>query len=322
MNKKIVKSMVFLLALAGILSLGSNFFVSYAKKGQNAELLKRDAIQIQLMKEESNSIDLLVLGDSESYSSISPLQLWRNAGITAFVGGQASQEMTEALNLLNTALRTQKPKVVLLETNELFRSSSSPDRISEEILQTFQNIFPIFRYHNVWKSQVMDTSQAPTNWKGYRLRSESQPVSSTTSYMKADSTVQIITQENRNLLQEMKKICEQNQCQLVLYSSPSPVNYNMGKHNGIAKAAEELHLQYFDLNLKTDEMGIDWQKDSYDSGDHLNIYGAEKVTKYMQGYLQKYGLEDHRSASSFQSWNDLANTFETMVRLKKMSKIL
>jgi len=322
MNKKIVKSMVFILVLTGILSLGSNLFVSSAKKGQNAELLKRDAIRIQLMKEEKNSIDLLVLGDSESYSSISPLQLWRNAGITAFVGGQASQKMTEALSLLKTALNTQKPKIVFLETNELFRSSSSPDLISEEILQAAQNIFPIFRYHNVWKSQVMDTSQAPSNWKGYRLHSESQPVNSIASYMVADSSVKTVTQENKNLLLEMKKICEQNQCQLVLYSSPSPVNYNMGKHNGIAKAAEEMQLPYFDLNLKANEIGMDWQKDSYDSGDHLNIYGAEKVTKYMQEYLQKYGLKDHRSASSFLSWNDLANIFETTVRMKKMSKTL
>ena len=320
MNKKIFKSMVFILVLAGILSLCSNFFVLFAKEGQNAELLKRDAIQIQLMKEEKNSIDLLVLGDSESYSSISPLQLWRNAGITSFVGGQASQKMTEAMDLLNTALHTQRPKVVLLETNELFRSSSSADRIGEEMLQAAQNVFPIFRYHNVWKSHVMDTAQAPTNWKGYRLRSESQPVSSTASYMKADSSVKTVTQENKDLLKEMKNICEQNQCQLVLYSSPSPVNYNMGKHNGIAKAAEELNLEYIDLNLKTGKLSMDWQKDSYDSGDHLNIYGAEKVTKYMQEYLQKYGLEDHRTVSSFQSWNDLANTFETMVKLKKMSK--
>lgn len=320
MNKSILKSMVFILVLAGILSLGSNFFVYFAKEGQNAELLKRDAIQIQLMKEEKNSIDLLILGDSESYSSISPLQLWRNAGVTSFVGGQASQKMTEAMDLLKTALNTQRPKVVLLETNELFRSSSSPDRISEEMLQTAQNFFPIFRYHNVWKSQMMNTDQALTNWKGYRLRSDSQPVSSVASYMKTDGGVKTISNENKDLLSEMKKICEQNKCQLVLYSSPSPINYDMSKHNGIVEAADKLQLPYIDLNLKTAELGMDWQKDSYDSGDHLNIYGAEKVTKYMQEYLQKYSFEDHRAAASYQAWNELASAFESTVKLKKMSK--
>ena len=36
----------------------------------------------------------------------------------------------------------------------------------------------------------------------------------------------------------------------MLYSGPSPVNYNFRKHNGLAAFAKERGLTYLDLNLE------------------------------------------------------------------------
>ena len=45
----------------------------------------------------------------------------------------------------------------------------------------------------------------------------------------------------------------------------------------------------------TDEIGLNWLKDTRDKGTHLNVYGAKKVSKNIGKYLvDKYSLKDLR----------------------------
>lgn len=41
------------------------------------------------MNEPANSLDIVVLGDSESYNSFSPMIFWKNNGVTSYVMGQS-----------------------------------------------------------------------------------------------------------------------------------------------------------------------------------------------------------------------------------------
>ena len=78
-------------------------------------------------------------------------------------------------------------------------------------------------------------------------------------------------------------------------------------------------LHYIDLNLKAKELGIDWKKDSYDRGDHLNLFGAQKVTAYLGKYIdEKYDMTDHRGDSVYQDWDRLAEKY--LAELKKRIK--
>ena len=74
-----------------------------------------------IRKESKNTIDVLVAGDSLSYSSVSPLGLWNQYGITSYVCGQPGQMLSETYETLKLAFKTQKPRLVLFETNVLFR---------------------------------------------------------------------------------------------------------------------------------------------------------------------------------------------------------
>ena len=74
----------------------------------------RDRNALSVMNEPENSIDVLVLGDSESFTAISPYRLWQKQKITAYVCGQSGQQISEAYYLMKRAFQKQHPRLVIL----------------------------------------------------------------------------------------------------------------------------------------------------------------------------------------------------------------
>ena len=63
-------------------------------------------------------------------------------------------------------------------------------------------------------------------------------------------------------------------------------------------------VPYVDLNLMAKDLGMNWETDTMDGGDHLNINGAKKVTAYLGAYLKRnYALTDFRENRMYQYWN-------------------
>jgi hypothetical protein len=63
----------------------------------------------------NDSIDCLVLGSSHAYRDINPAILYQDYGVTAYDLGSNEQYSWTSYEYLQVALRTQKPKVVLLD---------------------------------------------------------------------------------------------------------------------------------------------------------------------------------------------------------------
>ena len=117
-------------------------------------------------------------------TSISPMELWKSAGITSYICGQSGQRISESYYMLKHALEYQSPQVVLLETNMLFRYTNTPDSLRSSISDTAMYYFPVLQYHNLWKNIVND--QIPEGWqsyKGFAIRPGVAPYSKG-SYMK------------------------------------------------------------------------------------------------------------------------------------------
>ena len=71
-------------------------------------------------EEKKNSLDVLFLGDSSMYRSIIPAKLWKENGFTSYALGAPSVRTYALYYLLEEALKTQKPKVVVMEVNCAF----------------------------------------------------------------------------------------------------------------------------------------------------------------------------------------------------------
>lgn len=279
----------------------------------NAGIGKFDKVVNEVNQEQENTIDVVVLGDSEAYRSITPLEIYQEYGITAYVGASPAQTSYQAYEMLQTILEKQKPEVCVVEINLLYRNYSA----AAAVVPKLERMLPIFKYHNMWK-EVLDPNYSfdsviSTKNKGYRYNS-SVSASNDTDYMKQTDDKLKISKNNIMYVGKIIDLCRQKNIELLFIRTPSTKNWNYSKHNGAAEYAKENGIKFIDLNVNN-EIGIDWKRDTSDRGDHMNYYGARKVTAYLGKYLNdNYELADHRNDKSYESWNDALESYKKSIK--------
>lgn len=310
--KRVITFLVFCSGLVVLLIVSSAIFMP---KNNMTEFGMEEMTANGILGEKENSIDVLFVGDSETYSSVTPMQIWKEKGYTSYVCGSSLQTLDYTFTLVKRAFKTQKPKLVILETDAIYRDISD-DTVG---LTEISNLFSIFRYQNRWKTLTSNDLKmnAEYTWtednKGY-VYSNTVWSRENSDYMTVTDSATEIPSLNMMYIKAIKSFCEANGARLVFLSTPSPVNWSYERHNGIVKLAEDLSCEYIDLNLMNDKIQIDWQQDTRDMGDHLNYYGAKKVTQYLADYLSQTGLfEDHREDSSYEKWNETLKRYEANV---------
>lgn len=307
--KKLKRVILFLLVFAVLLwacSAGIQIIV----RNVSGSVSGRSRVFASVSAEKKNTIDVLVAGDSESYTSVSPMDLWDRAGIAAYDCGQPGQRIQETYYILKTAFRTQSPKLVLFETNTMFRDPGFLKNVQLSLTEPLAYHFPVIKYHNAWKALFDGPGGPKKSYKGFEIRDKVVSYEGDEEYMKETKDKAQIPEVVRIYMEKIKRLCEKNGADLLLVSAPSPKNYNYKKHNSLEEYARENDLPYVDLNMKFRDIGIDWKQDSYDRGDHLNISGARKVTAYMGQYLSdNYDLPDRRNDDGWREWDDLAREY-------------
>lgn len=298
-----VKRAVIFLSLLMVLVLLSSWLMDPAYWFLRGKIQDRNRAHAGIAAEEPDTIDVLILGDSESYMSVSPLELWQRTGIAAYVCGQSSQRVPETYYMLKTALKNQNPRLVILETNLLFRAVEPKKGVETALMEGIQYYAPIFRYHNLWKAFFQGESEIGSFYKGFELREEVVPYEGG-EYMKATQKRERISPYVRWYLDRIRRLCEDRGIPLLLISVPTPKHFTVEKYNAVSAYANRHGLAYLDLNHRVSGLGIDWSVDTMDAGDHLNLSGARKVTAYLAEYLKKnYQWKDHRMEEVYRSWN-------------------
>lgn len=306
-----IRAVSFVLIIAVILLALSPVFMPKTNKG-----LKDKSAQ-GFLAEPENSIDVIFVGDSLTYSTFIPLQIFNEYGITSYVCGTPSQTLAYSEDFIKRSFENQKPKLVVLETDGIFRRFNP----IQSLVLSAEEFLPIYRYHDRWKHiSLADFSSEVTNDyivndKGYRLYGGVKPVKDGNYLSKPDNKANI-PPKNKSFLESIKKLCEANGAELMLVSVPSIKNWTSERHDAVAGLAEKLGIQYMDMN-DMKEISVDWSCDSRDGGEHLNQTGAEKVTAYFGSYLASKNIfTDHRGDKSFDEWNIAYKNF-----LKDVEKV-
>lgn len=283
--------------------------------GLQDSVSERERYLLHLLSEPEEMVDVAILGDSESYTLVSTYQLWKEAGIASYIGGQSGQWIGESYFSLKKILKRQSPKVLILETNEFFsRGDASVIKDAAKSAQEFaRQMFPILKYHRFWKMEPADPKLQTTIFNGFELRAAVAPYTGGV-YMHATDVRTPVTFITRYYLDKIKRLCDAHGTKLLFVTAPSPVNHTMQRHNEVQALADALAVPYLDLNLNTEELGIDWNLDTLDGGDHLNYTGCQKATAYLQRYMQThYTLPDRRDDVRYEAWNKQAEEFEKLL---------
>lgn len=312
MKTKIIKVTYFVVILLVVLIILSQIAIP---KNNLKDFGMQDVLANGILGEKDNTIDILVVGDSEAYTSIIPMEIWKDYGFTSYVCATSGQILPDSLMFTYKAMKKQSPKIVILEADNIYRRAD----LSIPFEKILNIILPITEYHDRWKNINNNDffKKADYTWtddmKGYWY-SDLINASDSSNYMTASDKSNIIPKSNKIYIKLLKKYCEYNNAQLLIVSTPSTINWNYENHNAVKEFLDNENIEFLDLNVLKDEININWEKDTRDKGDHLNHFGALKVTKYLGKYLNdKNILKDHRKENDYKRWNEALERYEKKV---------
>lgn len=317
----IIKVLVFVIFISGVL-IFTDSIIKAKFIGDSTSIVNG------FYSEKRNSIDLLVIGSSNSFCTIDPVTLYEDYGITAYDFGSSSQPLNISLLYIKEALKKQNPKVVALEANMLIgdcmqRGNEAALRwgytdiplsvnklravyqsLGKVDKEYFTYIFPVFRYHNRWKelskTDYIYWKQDKTNYsKGY-LQTQSvcaEPVRLDFYYDYQNIDYEhYVSSEALEYIDEIKKICDKKGISLLLFKSPKQGWY-AADTEAVRLIANERNLEFIDYNeLYNNGMFMLDTINDFRDADHLNDFGAKKVSgDFGRIIVEKYGLTDNRN---------------------------
>ena len=259
--------------------------------------------------EKEHTMDVLFVGDSEASDGFSPLQFWGEHGISSYNISNPAQLMCDSYALIDETLKKQDVKVIVMEPSCFFFDASLYS--SDPYLQAAERIFPIVHYHQVYrmiKPKKVDFGNVSTDttYKGFWLKTVEHPFVPKENYMGSpDSAPHGIPAESVNYFGKIVELCREKQVEILFVSIPMPAYWDYSMHNAILNCADQYGIDYIDLNLMNDELGMDWAHDSSDGGVHLSLPGTIKVCSYLGEILMdRYSLTDHRNDPMYDSWQN------------------
>lgn len=290
--------------------------------------------------DETTNHDVIMVGDCEIYENFSPITMWEEYGVTSYLRGSAQQLIWQSYYLLEETLKKESPKVAVF--NVLSMKYNEPqqegyNRMNLDGMQWSQSkynaikasmmpnenmldyVFPLLRFH----SRITQLTESDFTYyfnkrkvthNGYYMRADVLPVGEV-EWEEEKPEDYTFGDNAWYYLDKMRTLCEEHGTQLVLIKAPStsPVWYDEYEEQIEAYAAE-YDLPYINYLELVEEVGIDYNTDTYDAGLHMNLSGAEKLAKHLGAYLVEiFGLEDHRNDEAFASvWKEKVDFYYEM----------
>ena len=284
--------------------------------------------------------DVIFVGDCEVYENISPVTLWEEYGISSYVRGSPQQLIWHSYYLMEETLKYEKPEAFVFNVlsmkygepqSEAYNrlaldgmkwSKSKSDSIkasmtAEEEYITY--LFPLLRFHARWSElkaedfqyAFKDVPQLSIN--GYLMRIDVDGVEELrVGQAGKDAPIADICWE---YLDKMRTLCEENGVELILMKAPTNTPqwyWYESWDRAVEEYAQKYNLRYYNFLDHIEEIGLDYTTDTYDQGGHLNLSGAEKLSKYFGKIMtEELDIVDHRGDAVYEAtWMVLCDQYE------------
>lgn len=270
---------------------------------------------------EKNSIDVLFLGASQMFCGIDSGKLTDEYNIKSYDYGASSQPMTVTSYYLSEALKTQSPKLIMVEVCEIFSSKrdvtdkklawnynpmspsllkfQSVSSVLDDRIKAVEYSFsPLLLYHDRWSTindkrnggeHDIDFVLYPEKYidfsaRGFLARNHIEKKE--IAFFKRYNYANTIPKENEDAIMMMNQTCKKNNIELVFIKVPVS-NWTKGDSLSVKQLMDENGLKFIDLNDYLKEIGINGDTDFYNEN-HLNMKGARKTTDYLAKIIPQY----------------------------------
>lgn len=288
--------------------------------------------------------EVLFLGDCEIYESFSTVTLWQEYGIDAWLCGSPQQLMWHSYAMLQQAFRNGAPSVVVLGVYGLRYSYPQHEVYNRMALDGLEKpltlvptlkdsmvegesmlsyYIPLLRYHDRWNQlsardiSLLFEKTEPISCQGYLVKTEIVPDEN--GIPDHDDAEPLIYPDfGKQALAYFDKIvtlCRQRGVPLILVKAPTDswaYPWYDEWERQVCALAEHYDLPYYNLLTCAGEIGLDYTKDTYDGGFHLNVSGAEKTAHYFGEVLQRdYGVQNKKGdAARAARWEGVILRYE------------
>ena len=289
-----------------------------------------DSVRIKgFYLEPKDSLNMVTIGASETYTAIAPGLLWKEFGFTSYNYSVAGSQISIEKSQVKEIMANQDPKVIVIEINGTLQDDEyqinekrlrkyidnipwSVNKINtiKEIVpedQQTEYFIPFLKYHSNWQSldlcianfylQSRMMLEGSSRLKGFQTVSGAEETKSKVIDVKGDTSVLPLSEKAEYYLRDLLQYLKDEGIDNVLFMrTPHRITKKSypfyQRANEAEKIIKEYGFPYVNFETKKDEIGLSMMDDFYNNH-HLNLYGQKKFTNYFGNYMvEHYDLKD------------------------------
>ena len=285
-------------------------------------------------RQKPDTVDVLVAGTSMVYAGINTNILWKEYGIAAYNLCTVEEPFWIAYHTLEEALKTQHPKLILLDAKPATYAADYQKR-GRVILNTFgirdlpvriratlasvENprdalgyVLKLPEVHSAYKTLALNDFILPpdnegrgSTWKGFN---EADKIDGHRTFDLSFIGARLpINAREEEYVRKIFEMTKEKGIPLMLIGMPCP-NYFQDYlyYNTLWSIADEYGIPYINYNREGDRIGLDYQKDFAD-WNHLNVNGSVLLSRRLGKDLKEaFDLPDRRGDPAYDSWEQCA----------------
>lgn len=329
--KKIIGCMVFM-CLIGTVFMKITYMFSQTGR-------EREAI---LGIKEEGPLDMVYVGASAAYTSWQPLKAWNDYGFTSYTYATGGLPAVSVEHYIREVLKTQNPELFVVDARPFLLwddNASAKIRYGSDSMDYSLNRFSmvkdfldyrtvaedddrlsyylqIVKYHSNYQAVLSEeenwnliNNREISKYKGWTFMEYHCPLEAPQDF--ETDQCEELREENRRILDKLLSYCREKELKVLFVVYPySLTREEQTRYNTIQKVVEEAGFDFLNTNLHYEEMNLDFQTD-FNDRNHLNCFGAEKYTDFLERYLaENYALPDHRGDEEYHSWDELFIQFK------------
>lgn len=281
---------------------------------------------------DEQGFDVFFLGTSRMMDGVSPMELWRDYGVTSYNLANSSEVLEVTEQVLDLAMDTHVPGIAMIDVfyvshrmdevwtypyrhvfyDEIPLSRAKFDAVRATLPRSkwLEFMMPFSLYHGRWEELLSGGAERMVECEPFMMGGELRPgYSIPYEYTRTKGMIEGEL-PGFDALRRIAAFCRENGVEPVFVALPG---FAMGEEqmemNAVARVAQELDVAF--INLFDVEELVDPQTDCYDYVGHANPNGASKITAYLGQWLtENYDLEDKRGRAEYAYWDENLALYE------------